>query len=455
MPAEPAPRRRALSGWGRTVPTGAEVVLPAVTEDVARAVAGAGPRGIVARGRGRSYGDAAQNAGGVVVDMTSLDRIVTADWDAGIVRVDAGLGLDKLMDLVIAHGWFPPVLPGTRNVSVGGAIAADVHGKNHHTDGSFCDHVLAFDLLTPSGTYRDVSAATNPDIFWATAGGMGLTGIVTEATLRLTPIETAYMTVTTKKIPHLDELMAEMEATDADHRYAVAWFDSLATGAHLGRGILMHAEHSTLAELDPGRRRKALDYSAPERLPAPPLPSGLINRLSIGVFNWLWYAKAPRCTHTAFETVPWYFHPLDGVTDWNRLYGKRGFLQYQFVVPFGAEDVVRHAVEALARGGAASPVTVLKRFGPGNVGMLSFPMPGWTLTLDIPTGTGGLAALLDDLDQRVLAAGGRVYLAKDSRVDPDVFAAMYPQLPRWREVRAKLDPDAVLRSDLARRLRLV
>lgn len=455
MPAELASRHRALAGWGRTVPTGADVVLPAVVDDVAGALANAGPRGIVARGLGRSYGDAAQNAGGAVVDMTSLDSAAAADWDAGIVKVDAGLGLDKLMELVIPHGWFPAVLPGTRNVTVGGAIAADIHGKNHHFDGSFCDHVVSFDLLTPSGTYRDVSATTNPEVFWATAGGMGLTGIVTQATLRLARIETAYMTVTTQRIPHLDELMALMEATDADHRYAVAWFDSLATGTHLGRGILMHGEHARLDELDPARRRRPLDYSAPERVQVPPLPAGVVNRLSIGAFNWLWYTKSPRKPRTAIESVPAYFHPLDGVTDWNRLYGPRGFLQYQFVVPFGAEDTVRYAVERLAGGGAASPVTVLKRFGGANAGMLSFPMEGWTLTLDIPTGTRGLAALLDELDQHVLAAGGRIYLAKDSRVDADVLAAMYPTLPRWRDVRAKLDPDGVMRSDLARRLRLV
>lgn len=455
MRPEPAGRRRTLAGWGRTVPTGADVVLPAVAADVADALVGAGPRGVVARGLGRSYGDAAQNAGGIVVDMTSLDGVVAADWDSGIVRVDAGLGLDKLMDLVIPHGWFPPVLPGTRNVTVGGAIAADIHGKNHHADGSFCQHVVAFDLMTPSGMYRDVSAATNPEVFWATAGGMGLTGIVTEVTLQLVRVETAYMSVATRRVPHLDELMAAMEATDADHRYAVAWLDSLATGAHLGRGILMHAEHTRLDELDPTRRRRPLDYSAPERVQVPPLPLGVVNRFSIGAFNWLWYTKSPKGPHAAIESVPAYFHPLDGVTDWNRLYGPRGFLQYQFVVPFGAEDTVRYAVERLARGRAASPVTVLKRFGPGNPGLLSFPMAGWTLTLDIPTGTSGLAAMLDELDQQVLAAGGRIYLAKDSRVDADVFAAMYPALGRWREVRAKLDPDGVLRSDLARRLHLV
>ncbi|MBX7158681.1 MAG: FAD-binding oxidoreductase [Acidimicrobiia bacterium] len=455
MSSEAASRRRALSGWGRTVPTGADVVLPAVGDDVSRALAAAGPRGIIARGLGRSYGDAAQNAGGAVVDMTSLDCAVAADWETGVVEVDAGLGLDKLMELVIPHGWFPPVLPGTRNVTVGGAIAADIHGKNHHVDGSFCDHVVSFDLLAPSGTYTGVSAATNPEVFWATAGGMGLTGIVTRAVLQLVPVETAYMTVATRRIPHLDELMETMEATDAGHRYAVAWFDSLATGANLGRGILMHAEHTRLDDLEPARRHEPLDYSAPERVQVPPLPVGVVNRFSIGAFNWAWYTKSPRNPRTAVESVPAYFHPLDGVTDWNRLYGPRGFLQYQFVVPFGAEATVRYAVERLAHGGAASPVTVLKRFGRANAGMLSFPMEGWTLTLDIPTRTRGLAAMLDELDQHVLAAGGRIYLAKDSRVDPDVFAAMYPELDRWREVRAKLDPDGVMRSDLARRLRLV
>jgi len=427
---------------------------PALDDDVRELFEAHPARGLIARGRGRSYGDAAQNAGGVVADMTAMTAVRHADWDAGVVTVDGGLGLDMLMDLVIPHGWFPAVVPGTRNVTVGGAIAADVHGKNHHAEGSFANHVKALVLSTPTGEL-ELDPVSTPDVFWATAGGMGLTGVITQATLSLLPVETAWLRVHTQKVPRLDELMAKMEAEDDGYRYAVAWIDSLATGRHLGRGILMHAEHAALDELDAAKRRHALDYYAPERVPAPPLPSGIINRFSIGAFNWLWYLKAPKGRHSGLESVPTYFHPLDGVTDWNRLYGRRGFLQYQFVVPFGAEDTVREAVTRLAEGGAASPVTVLKRFGAANPGHLSFPMPGWTLTLDIPTGIANLSAMLDDLDAMVLSAGGRLYLAKDSRMRAETFAAMYPQLERWREIRAKLDPEGVLRSDMGRRLHLV
>jgi decaprenylphospho-beta-D-ribofuranose 2-oxidase len=413
---------------------------------------------MIARGFGRSYGDAAQNAGGRVVDTRGLDRILEVDVVHARARVEAGLSLDRLMRAVVPLGLWPMVTPGTRHVSVGGAIASDVHGKNHHRDGTFAAHVERLTLLTPAAGPLTVGPDHDPDAFWATAGGMGLTGLISEAILRLLPIETATMRVDTYRAPDLDAAMARLADGDTRRRYSVAWIDCLARGRSLGRSVVEFGEHARLDDL-PRKRRvpaRALAFSPSERIAAPPtVPSGLLNRWSVAAFNEVWYRKAPRREDGRLVPAARFFHPLDAVPGWNRIYGRRGFVQYQMVLPDGAEPTLRRSIEAFSGARCASFLAVLKRFGPANPGPLSFPRPGWTLALDIPADAGGLALLLDRLDTMVVEAGGRVYLAKDSRLRPDIFAAMYPDLPRWREVRHRLDPDHRLRSDLDRRLGLV
>lgn len=444
--------RRLLSGWGRTSPSRASVRAPGSAEDVVRALAEPPGRGTIARGLGRSYGDPAQNAGGSVLDMTALRGVRALDLEAGTVTAAAGTSLDTLMRALLPLGWFVPVTPGTRSVTIGGAIAADIHGKNHHRDGGFCDHVEAFELATPTGERLRITPKDDPDVFGATAGGMGLTGVVLEATLRLLRVETSRVRVDTDRADDLDEAMRLMETGDADYRYSVAWIDCLATGRHLGRCVLTRGDHAEADELQAGE--DPLAYAPRSLLRAPPwVPSGLVNRVGIRAFNELWFRKAPRRERGAVQSIPGFFHPLDGIAGWNRLYGPRGFLQYQFVVPFGAEDTLRRIVERVSGSGHASFLAVLKRFGPGR-GMLSFPSAGWTLALDMPAGIPGLGPFLDSLDELVAAAGGRVYLAKDARMRPEAFRAMYPELERWREVRSALDPNGSLRSDLDRRLGL-
>ncbi|MDJ0464072.1 FAD-binding oxidoreductase [Streptomyces sp. H27-C3] len=445
-----------VTGWGRTAPTTTRLVRPRTYEEAAAAVRACGTlgaRGGIARGLGRAYGDAAQNAGGSVLDMTGLNRVHTVDARTGVVVCEAGVSLHRLMEVLLPLGWFVPVTPGTRYVTVGGAIGADIHGKNHHGSGSFCRHVLSFELLTADGEVRTVPAGTG--LFDATAGAMGLTGVILAATIQLLPVETSLMSVDTERATDLDDLMARLTATDHRYRYSVAWIDLLARGAAMGRSVLTRGEHAPLDAL-PARARRAPLAFRPGRLPAAPafVPEGLLGRSSVGLFNELWYRRAPRSRVGELQKLSTFFHPLDGVPHWNRIYGRGGFVQYQFVVGYGQEETLRRIVRRISERRCPSFLAVLKRFGEGDPGWLSFPLPGWTLALDIPANMPGLGAFLDELDEEVAGADGRVYLAKDARLRPEMLARMYPRLAEFRALRAELDPGSLFTSDLSRRLSL-
>jgi decaprenylphospho-beta-D-ribofuranose 2-oxidase len=446
-------RTELLTGWGRTSPTAARVRTPASFDDVARSLAEAGPRGALVRGLGRSYGDIAQNAGGLVLDLTRLAGVEELDARAGTATVLAGTSIDALLRRLVPAGWFVPVTPGTRFVTIGGALANDVHGKNHHRDGSFGSHVLAFDLLTSDGAVRTVTPGRDPEAFGATVGGAGLTGAILRATIRLLPIRTSRVRVDTERAADLEDLMARMAAGDDAYRYSVAWLDCLARGRSLGRGVLSRGDHAEPDELSARAARSPFAY-APRALPAvPPGIPRIVSPVAARAFNEAWLRRAPRERRGELQPISAFFHPLDAVTAWNRLYGRQGFVQYQFAVPFGAERVVQRVIEALVAGNVPTFLGVLKRFGPGT-GMLSFPIAGWTLAIDVPVGAPGLRALLARFDEDVADAGGRVYLAKDARLDEALLARMYPDLGRWREIRDRLDPNRVWRSDLARRVGL-
>ncbi len=445
-----------LTGWGRTMPSRAVVVRPRSVEDIVTTVGAAGPRGVLARGAGRSYGDAAQNGGGVVLDLAALSGIELLD--DGDVVAGAGALLSDVIPVLLAHGRFLPVTPGTRFVTVGGALAADVHGKNHHVDGSFGAHVKWVELVTADGSVRRLAPdgpAADADLLAATLGGMGLTGVLVAARFATIPAPTPWVRVQTRRAPDLDALMALMADGDDEHRYSVAWVDGMARGARLGRGVLTRGDHAPAEDVRRRRPSGAPIAAGPPRLEAPPVPVSPLNRLTLAAFNEAWFRKAPRSRDGEITALAPFFYPLDAVGGWNRLYGRRGFLQYQFAVPDSGAEVVRRGLERLAGIGAPSFLSVLKRFGPGRPGSpLSFPIAGWTLAIDVPVRTPGLAAALDELDEHVLAAGGRLYLAKDSRAVPATIAAGYPGLPAFRALRADVDPLGVFVSDLSRRLQL-
>jgi decaprenylphospho-beta-D-ribofuranose 2-oxidase len=444
-----------LTGWGRTAPTTARVISTPDIDVIARAIQDAGERGVIARGLGRSYGDPSQNAGGTVIDMTALDRVHKVDADDAVVEVDAGVSLDTLMRRLLPYGLWIPVLPGTRQVTVGGAIGSDIHGKNHHSQGSFGSHVLSVDLLTADGQVRTLTPeGPESELFWATVGGMGLTGIILKATIRLKRVETAYFLVDNVQTKNLDELIEYFtDGSDDNYVYSVAWFDSLARGDKMGRALLTRGNSARIEDLPKKLRKDPLKFNAPQLLNAPPIfPNGLVNKYTISAFNEVWYRKAPT-KFGLVQNITQFFHPLDLVGEWNRVYGSHGFLQYQFMVPFGQETMFRRSIDKISASGHVSFLNVLKTFGEGNAAPMSFPSKGWTLTVDIPI-TPGLDRLCAELDEMVLDAGGRLYFAKESRTSAEMIERMYPRIDEWRKIRASVDPEGVFHSDLSRRLGL-
>src|SRR6202000_13902 len=347
-----------------------------------------------------------------------LNNIISLDPATGIVVAEAGVSLEQLMVAGLPHGWFVPVSPGTRQVTVGGAIAADVHGKNHHVAGSFASHVTSFDILFPNPEQtapHTVTREADPELFWATAGGMGLTGFITRATIKLKRVESALVRVDTVKTRTIEETRAVLAEHDRKYGYTVAWSDDLATGRHLGRSVITSGDFASLDDLDAGQRADPFAFDPRARLAAPPaFPPGRMTRYSIRLANTAWYLKAPRARADELRTISQFFHPLDGIRDWNRVYGPGGFRQYQYVMPFGAEAAVRRSFEMVSAHPAPSFVTVLKRFGKADPGPLPSPGQGWTLALDFPARTRRLRPLLDELDKLVVGHGGRGYLAQVS-----------------------------------------
>ena len=445
---------RTLSGWGRTNPVTSQVVQPSSMEQLRQLIRLSPPQSLIARGLGRSYGDAAQLADGMVIELPALNRI-ELNQGSGTVTAGAGVSLDQILRMIVPAGFFLPVTPGTRNVTVGGAIAADVHGKNHHVDGSFGNHVQRLLLVDGKGELRELTPSgrgnsKGAEFFWATIGGMGLTGVIVEATISLIPITSSLISVDTSRYGDLKSLMAAMVEADSRYRYSVAWVDSLNAK---GRGVLTCGDHAHAETLPKNKQADPLFYD-PRALASAPafLPRGLLNKFTVRAFNEAWYRKAPKHRVGELQEIASFFHPLDGVQDWNRIYGPTGFLQYQFAVPDEAAHLVPRTLEALRNVGAPSFLTVLKRFGDSNPSPLSFPIPGWTLAADVPAAVPGLLKVLDQLDDEVAGAGGRLYMAKDSRQKSIHFKRSYLLFSRWEKTINHDRTSNIFMSDLGKRL---
>ncbi|MGI8572508.1 MAG: FAD-binding protein [Solirubrobacteraceae bacterium] len=441
-------RAATISGWGGVRPASVQLVRPRDADEVRAALTLAPSGGVIARGMGRSYGDAAQLTDGVVLDMTR-QRGFELDDESGTVIAGAGVTLGELLGSLVPRGWMVPVLPGTQHVTVGGAIAGDIHGKNHGVSGTFGNHVQSFGLLSAQGDVIEVAADWRDELFTATVGGMGLTGVILWARIALRAVTSPLLAVDTDRVDGLDGALDALMAPGGPYR--VAWLDLL-SGAP-GRGVVTRAGHLDARDARAATRGSATVQAratVPERW-----PGGLLRPVSVRAFNELWFRRTPRRERGRPEPIGAHMFPLDALSSWPRLYGRDGFVQYQPVVPVGREDVLRAIIERLRRSRVPCYLCVLKDFGPANPALMSFPIAGWTITLDLPRAAPGLEPLLHSFDELVAGAAGRVYLSKDVRMRRDALEAMYPRLDEWRASRDRTDPDGMWRSDLAVRTGLL
>lgn len=446
--------RQLISGWGNYPVTEAEVCgfsgedeLRATLDTMSSGQAGGIPRGLA-----RSYGDS--SLAPRVISTHRFNRFLAFDPESGRLTCESGVSLADILDVFVPMGWFLSVTPGTRFVSVGGAIASDVHGKNHHLAGSFCNHLEGMDVMLPGGEVLTCSRTQNPELFRATCGGMGLTGVVLRATLNMLPIDSAYIYQETERAGGLDHVM-DLFRESSRWTYSVAWIDCLSTGSSLGRSVLMRGEHSPAASLDTARlKRGALTLPHRRKFNVPfNFPSLALNNLSVRAFNALYYGKASRGVGRGIVDYDSFFYPLDSIGNWNRIYGRRGFVQYQFVLPLEASQMgMRRILERIASSGMGSFLAVLKLFG-RQEGMMAFPMEGYTLALDFAMKR-GLLELLNELDRMVLDYGGRLYLSKDARMSANTLRASYPALDEFISLRQRFDPEGKLSSMQSRRLEI-
>ena len=425
------------AGWGRALRATAELARPermsALLDNVTRHPA-------PAVGQRRSYGDAALNDGGRGYDMTRLDRVIAFDAQTGLVTVEAGAKIGDLGRSFAGKGWIPPVMPGTGFATVGGCIANDVHGKNHHVVGSFGQHVTELRLIQ-NGKEKKVTPDKTPGLFKATLGGLGQTGIITQATIQLMACKGDMMVLTERRIDGWDEFLAALDGSPAN--YTVGWIDATAKGANLGRGILEEGEITSGISPTGGKARE-VPFNAPSWALSAPI---------VRMFNEAYFRRVPAGGRTSVKPITAPFFPLDKIHNWNRLYGKRGFHQFQCVVPVPQADELKKMLERIAGSGLASPLAVLKRMGDGRAGYMSFPMEGYTLAVDFPNRP-GVVDLIEALESMTKAAGGRIYFAKDALSTAEGVAGMYPEIGSWQAAVAKADPDGAMVTDLVRRLDL-
>ncbi len=404
----------------------------------------------IPRGNGRCYGDASLAA--ETFSTLKYDKVLSFDTLNGIFECQSGLTLDKILDVIVPKGWFLPVTPGTKLITIGGAVGSDVHGKNHHVDGSFSNHILEMDIMQEDGSVLTCSPVEKSDLFEATCGGMGLTGLITRVKFGLKKIETSYIRQKQLKAENLDEVIAMFDQY-SHYTYSVAWIDCLKKGNNFGRSILILGEHALLSDLSESQKQSPLKLPAKKAIPFPfMLPSWVLNSFTVKAFNFLYYGKNFKKEINNIVSYEPFFYPLDAIQHWNRGYGKKGFVQYQFVLPMSAKDGLKKIIHRISDAGMGSFLAVLKVFGKQQ-SMISFPEEGYTLALDFPV-RDNLFTFLDELDKIVLEYGGRLYMSKDARMKPEVLEAGYPRLGEFKEILKKYNPNGKFRSIQSDRLLL-
>lgn len=445
-----------LSGWGRTVGSMAYLHRPASREQVAECISAAGPRGLGVRGGGRSCADAAQNAGGSTLILTGPLRtpaVVSVDWQHRIARLAGGATMAEVSRELLAQGWFLPIAGRTAHLSVGGAVACDLHGPSHYSLGSLAASTVSIELMDAEG---NITTAT-PDgqdasTFWATFGAMGLTGIVLAIEVRVTAVSSAWLLADTTRCASLADVLETLAITSASYPYSSARLDTAATGRRRGRGVVSSARHAGVMSIPETRRPSALEFefAHPARRPLR-LPNPLVAKWTSRLAHHAWFASAPAARQGELQPAGAFFHCADSGGGWQ---GQDELLQYQFVVPDRSVDLIDEFLLAMQSLDVVSANATLLRFGDHQSGPLSFPLAGWSLALDLPASRYGLGKLLDDFDEKLASAGGRVFLASDTRLRRELLAAMYPDLPAWRAVRQTQDPNGRFTSDMSRRLGL-
>ncbi len=433
-------KKNNIGGWGNYPKVKAKVEKPCSVNEIEATLETKSSS--IARGAGRSYGDSSLSE--VILNSSKLEDTLNFDMKSGVFTSQSGKMLNQILDEIVPKGFFLPVTPGTKFVTVGGAIAADVHGKNHHVDGCFSNHVLWLKLIMADGTLKKCSPDENPDLFWATCGGMGLTGFIAEASFKLKPIESSKIVNRTIKCENLGDVIDSLVKYD-NYTYSVAWIDCGITGKDLGRSLLYLGEHATKEQV-PGDVLS--EYKTPKPIIGLPfnLPNWTLNKWTVKAFNALYYGKIRARDSTAIVGFDGYFYPLDIANNWNRLYGSNGFAQYQFVIPMeGSKEGMTKVLEEISSSGQSSFLAVLKLFGEQNEGWLSFPKRGLQLALDFPINKKSLA-LMNRLDDMIMEMDGRSYLAKDSRMKRMFFEKSYPKLGQFKRFKSQIDPEGKFRS---------
>ena len=437
-----------LGTWGNVRGSESYLREPESIDDLREIIESVGNSGGIARGSGMSYGDQPMNSDGDVIQPLFREGNIENPNSNGIITVPSSITFAELLERVVPLGWFMPVVPGTSFVTIGGAIAADIHGKNHYRKSSIASHIKSMTLMLADGETVRCSETEEASIFWATVGGLGLTGIVIEATIQLSRIRSSKVQVSRKSFGNFSDLFEAMKSQVNRSEYSVAWLDLISKN-NFGRGILETANHVT------SNPHPEFSYIAKPTLPLPNhLPDTFLRRSTVKAYNSLRFLSAGKTETIRKTELSTFMHPLDKVRNWNRLYGKSGIVQWQIAVPEVSEHTLFDVIDSIEKAKVPAFLVVLKKLGASNQAPLSFPMQGWTLAVDFPANYKRIYRFLDSLDQELMQAGGRIYLAKDSRLDPELIPKMYPDLDEWKSIRQNIDPDRRWQSDFSRRLSL-